>query len=348
MRLLIASVTNARPEILGPHLDTVRWQAIPPGWTVDTLYLVDPEAPAASRELLTEKEISWRPAGAKPEDASYEVREETHIWSLPTFYWLAEQKQHILDHARDLGYDALLLVDSDLLLDFRAIASLIHADKPIVSGVFWTRWQPDAPELPQVWLQHPYGFSGLGKIDHQFLSELRSNQLVEVVGLGAFTLIHSSAFPFIDFLPLIEGLPSEGMWQGEDRHFCVRANRAHVPLWADAWPRIFHVYRPSDIFSIKQEMEKLAPRDPVPPTRTTYISAVLEPLEEPELPGFHYHLRGQLATLPILPEISSALSTMLPGEEQIISVTFPYYWQIPEYRNQRKALRIRLLDTREA
>jgi hypothetical protein len=286
-------------------------------------------------------------ADEKPVDAHHSIEEQTHGWSIPTFYWLAQQKQWLLRYAEENAYDALLLVDSDLLLDSRAIASLIHAEKPVVSGVFWTKWQPDAPMLPQVWLQHPYGFEAAGQTAEEFLGKLRRRELVPVQGLGAFTLIRAGVFSQLSF-DLVPDLPQEGMWQGEDRHFCVRANRNHVELWADAWPHIFHAYRPSDIDLIPHALEALAPRIVEPPhSPASWVSLTLEPMEEPALTGFSLPLRGRLGLLRLLPELEEAVAEMTPDTERILPVTFPLDWPVEGYRGQTRIVRIRLHDTRE-
>src|SRR5690606_38605817 len=103
------------------------------------------------------------------EDAQYTVAEHTHEWNIPAFHRLAREKQRLLDRARDGGYDAIWLVDSDLLCAADTLRSLVASGKEIVSAVFWTQWTPGDPALPQVWQTHPYGFDGAGWSGDRFL-----------------------------------------------------------------------------------------------------------------------------------------------------------------------------------
>jgi GT2 family glycosyltransferase len=338
MRILLASVTNKEPEILGPHLESVLNQVVSDEIEVDAVYIRDGAVVLSSYS----DDITWWEANAKPASAEYSVNEDTHHWTKPTFYWLAQEKQRLIDHALKERYDAIWFVDSDLVCSPDTLASLIASDKPIVSAVFWTKWTKDAPPLPQVWMTHPYEFQGRGVEAHEFIKSLRDRQLIEVGGLGACTLIRSSVLNQVGFWPLIEGLPEEGMWQGEDRHFCVRATRSHIPLYADAWPDIFHVYRDSDVANIPAFNDLSRS-----PRVGDLVSFVIEPIEEPQLAGFKAHARGRLGAINILPVIERALMDMVPGDERFVKIRFPMWWKLPEYRGQVKSVYLRLLGVKD-
>jgi hypothetical protein len=285
-------------------------------------------------------------AKTRPAGAEYVVASDTHHWQEATFYWLAEQKQRILDLAREEEYDAVWLVDTDLLVEPGTLQSLIDAEKPIVSAVFWTAWQQGHAPLPQVWLQHPYGFAGWRIQEHEFFRRLSQRQLLRVLGLGACTLIRTETLEHVCYWPYLDGLPRFGMWQGEDRTFCVRANRAHIPLFADAWPDIFHVYRPEDREFIPNALDFLAEENPVAAEIGSLISAIIEPLEEPGLMNLKLHLRGRLGGLNILPEIEQDLLDLPVGEECITKLHFPSWYELEQYRGQTKLVRLRLLDVK--
>ena len=346
MKLLISSITRHPREILEAHLKTILWQDLPDNIEVEYFYLVDPDAPPETEEVLEEYGIPYDIAGPKPEGALYAVNETTHQWQIPTFHWLAREKQNLFEVARQQA-DKLILVDSDLMLEATAVKSLLSCMKPVVSGVFWTNWMPDTQPLPQTWLQHPYGMSGKGLEQHEYLQQLEEGQLLNVDGLGAFTLFDTSIMDKVGYWPLVSGLPQEGMWQGEDRHFCVKCNRMHIKLWADGWPLIFHVYRPSDVQHIPQALARLQPREPAKPKLGDHISAIIEPLEEPNLPPtFRKHLRGRLGTIKLLPELEQAFTELKPGDQKVMPVYFPHYWPVPEYRGQPRVMRVQLIDTR--
>lgn len=378
MRVLIASCVRQVPEVLAAALQSWKWQVTD---AEIGFAFVDDNTDQASSDLLANAGHVL-PREPKPDTATYAVTDQTHHWSLPTFYWLAQQKQRLIEYAKAERYDAVWFVDSDLICSPDTLSSLIGTRKDVVSGVFWTRWQPDQPPLPQVWLSHPYELQGQGMEAHEFLGKLANRHLVKVVGLGACTLIRAGVFDKVGYWPLIEGLPSEGMWQGEDRHFCVRAARNRVELWADAWPDIWHCYRPADrsqIGNMLEAVRKSAIEGPVmvvngtvnpadlvdtyPGKVITYTtgggvteifsdgrprvgdlaSFTLEPLEEPRVAGHTEHVRGRLGAVRMLPQLEKELTSMRAGDERIIRLRFPIWSEVPEYRGKERLVRVRLL-----
>jgi len=351
MHILLAAVTKASPEILERHLDSISHLSLPKGCSLDLAYIMDPGLHEEARRLLDGVSGLLVAEGSpKPEDAEYEITEDTHHWSKPTFYWLAEQKEKLLRKAEDENYDAIFFVDSDLVLDEGTLSSLITSSKDVVSAVFWTKWTLKAPPLPQVWMTHPYEFQGKGVEAHEFLKSLTQRELIRVGGLGACTLIRSSVFEKLSWLP-VEGLPDSGMWQGEDRHFCVRAARAHVELWADAWSDILHLYREENLL----KDEHLLTRGTPPVYFGDLISLVLETTEEQVFAGRQRHLRGRLGGLKLLPALEDAILQMKPGEDRLVRVRFPMWWHMPTafmgaklepYAGETKSVLVRLLDAK--
>jgi hypothetical protein len=342
VRILVASVTNKPVEILQPHLASVLAQELPSRVKMDLAYIVDGVTPEAEA-LLVEAGARVAEALPKPSDATYNVTEETHEWSEPSFGWLAREKQRLLDLAVEDRYDGIFFVDSDLVLGPETLASLVLSHKDVTSAVFWTRWTREAPPLPQVWQRHPYEFDGRGLRADEFLRRLDERSLMRVGGLGACTLIRSGVFSRVRWFPLVDGLPRGGMWQGEDRHFCVHAAREHVELWADAWPDIHHLYRPTDIDRIS-EWKAILPARPTKPARGDVVSLVLETVEEPGLKDHREHIRGVLGSLPVLGEIEDAVFSLERGEDRIVRVEFPAWWSVSEYRGKTKHVLLRLLD----
>jgi hypothetical protein len=134
------------------------------------------------------------------------------------------------------------------------------------------------------------------------------------------------------------------MWQGEDRHFCVRAERLHLGMYADAWPRVWHCYRPSDraaLEGVLTELEQVPqgvalPRD--------WVSFTVEPCEEPQLALHVEHARGKLGELRVVEEVRAALGEMRIGDSRFVRASFPASWPLEAYRGQTRTLRVRLLD----
>lgn len=355
LRILIASVSNREPEVFLPHLASVGDLDVPPDVEVEYAYISDGLHPRCLQALEI---LGARVADASPKSGAevYGVTEKTHAWNEASFDWLAAEKQRLLDLAVEEGFDAIMLVDSDLIIGPETLSSLLTCRKEVVSAVFWTRWSPELPEMPQVWLTHPYGLEGRSGLrlmkGMEFVRRLRRRELLEVGGLGACTLIRTSALKKgVRFFPRLEGLPLDGMWQGEDRTFSILANQLHVPLWADAWPDILHLYRPSDVKTLRDGGWK-------PPTRVAQasfgdeVSFVLEPLEDAEIVQLNLsrHVRGRIGRLPILLEIEAALLTTPVGEEKIVKVKFPEDWEAgpftPKLAGKTRAVMLRVLDAK--
>lgn len=343
MKILAGAVVRQQPVVLRAYLETLRAQV--GDFKLDFAFVDDCDDPDSKMMLMLAGKVFQ--AGPKEHGSEYAVDETTHRWTLPLFAWLAKEKQRLIDYARDNNYDAIFIVDSDLILAPDTLASLVATQKDVVSAVFHTKWTPDSPPLPQVWLAHPYEFQGMGREAHEFLGDIAERKLVRVAGLGACTLIRSGVFDRIAYWPLLEGLPTGGMWQGEDRHFCVRAQRNHVELWADAWPDVFHCYRPSDIPNLSSVREKLSASKIGHPGTGDLVSFTIQPLEEPNMAGYVEHVRGRLGCIRVLPEIENALLNMSAGQDRIIKVRFPMYYPMQEYRGNTKLFRIKLLGIRD-
>lgn len=169
--------------------------------------------------------------------------DDSHHWGVTAILRVASMRQAFLDHAAEYDYDAAVMVDTDLLLAPDTIERMLavpmptNGPDPIVFGVFWTDgWDDDGP-MPQCWEMHPYASRP------QFVQALRDRDTMQCFGGGACTLIRRSAFKAARYWPLIGGVPPK--W-GEDRHFCIRATAAGIPLVAHGDVRIHHAYRGRD------------------------------------------------------------------------------------------------------
>ncbi|CEJ06096.1 Glycosyl transferase, group 2 protein [Acididesulfobacillus acetoxydans] len=200
-----------------------------------------------------------------PEDDRYLCDEETHHWRRDLIRKVAHYKDFLIDLAVREAYDHLFLVDSDLYLHPQTLRHLVSLGKNIVSEVFWTRWQPDMPPLPQVWVSDEYTLykstPGEGVLSQEeitrrtgrFISLLSRPGTYKVGGLGACTLISREA--------LSRGVSFRQIYNlsflGEDRHFCVRAAALGLELYADTHFPPFHFYRESDGPDLLQYKERL-------------------------------------------------------------------------------------------
>ncbi|MCR8643035.1 glycosyltransferase family 2 protein [Paenibacillus sp. N1-5-1-14] len=178
----------------------------------------------------------------------------THYWNEQLVWKVAHFKDLMIEHATLIHADHLLLVDSDLLFHPDMVSHLFHANKDIVSEIFWTRWEPEAVLQPQVWLWNEYQLWDQVRGEHvsseeishrydRFVSQLREPGVYEVGGLGACTLISKHAMQAgVNYKPI----PNLLFW-GEDRHFCIRAAALGLTLHVDTHCPAYHIYRDSDL-----------------------------------------------------------------------------------------------------
>ena len=234
--------------------------------TVKTDYLfVDDNVEEAASNILQEFVLQHKGtviqadehgSGSPDNKGVYSKDEGGHYWQDEQIWRVAGLKNRILQYARENHYDAVFLIDSDLVLHPRTLEQLVSSGKDIVSNIFWTRWQPDAREMPQVWLQDEYALyrrggktldgteaEDEGTQTTAFLSQLRIPGCYEVGGLGACTLIRKNVLAAgVSY----DQIPNVSFW-GEDRHFCIRAQALGFRLFVDTHFPAYHIYRLSEL-----------------------------------------------------------------------------------------------------
>lgn len=263
-KILIGSPVNQKPAVLTEFLRSLSELDVS-GMAVDFAF-VDDNQTSASSALLAEfrregsQVFVWE-GGADLTEAvgeAYVCDDETHRWNENLVWKVASHKDRMIRFALDNDYDYLFLVDSDIVLHPDTLRHLISCGKPIVSEVFWTKWQPDSDPLPQVWLRDQYTLfehargERVSREEAQpriraFLECLKTPGLYEVGGLGACTLMTREALARgVSF----REIPNVSFW-GEDRHFCVRAAALGLKLYVDTCYPAFHIYRESDLAHVK-------------------------------------------------------------------------------------------------
>lgn len=194
---------------------------------------------------------------------TYVRTEDTHYWKESLIWKIAQYKNRIIEYAKENCYDYLFLIDSDIMLHPKTLSSLINSNKDIICEVFWTRWQKNADELPQVWMCDEYSF--ITKERNEILTEEESNKrytdfieklkkpgIYEVGGLGACTLISKKALnKGVNFNKIY----NLSFW-GEDRHFCIRAAALGFKLYVDTTYPAYHIYRREDLKGVEQFRNK--------------------------------------------------------------------------------------------
>jgi hypothetical protein len=368
-RILVASVVRKPPEVVTALLQTLSWQKTRKPVEVSYAFLTDfaPADPfrAATIALLTDFAAkvervtllhSQNPGG------DYGEGQGSRQWTPNAWHRVGALKNRLIQLCLDGRYDAIWLVDADVLCDAWTLQSLIDCDAPVVAGVYWTHWrqpQPGDTQVvhagPQVWLRHPYILSGHGHTEASFRSALITRQLVRVWGLGACTLFHRAALEKgVNFTPVPEGLPPGPMADGEDRHLCERARRLHIPLYADAWSDIYHAYHPSEYGKIPDTLKRLERGEPVRPGLGDAVSIRLDCLEPIPVVGNPtmfslvppQFIRGRLGIMNLLPELEEAIAATPVGERKIITLHYPVHYEYDTLRGQSRLVAMTLLDAK--
>jgi hypothetical protein len=379
--IVVGSSLRKPANILEAHLASLRWQVLPRNTSFVYCFVDDglePDARALVEAFVQER--GGTILGTAQTTPDFSDQGVSHTWTDSAMQRVGRHKDAILDWARSVRAEAVWFCDADLICDPMTFTDLWSIPEQIVCAVYWTRWakapaeHPPVHAGPQVWQRHPYTLSGNGMEEWELRRRLINREIVHVYGQGACTLIRREALAKgVSFAPMPENT-GPGLMQGEDRHFCLRAEQLHIKMVASGWPDIFHIYhRPDDEALIPQMLERLG-RDelghehidtglggsdfrPSRPRLGDLVSLDLHPLElivwpPPENPsGSRWlqhappHLvRGKLGRLALVPELEDAVLQMTRGEVRVVPVHFPLDYPFEQYRGQRRLIRVTLID----
>ncbi|MGE1115665.1 glycosyltransferase family 2 protein [Priestia megaterium] len=277
-KILVASPIHQKSGILKmflQSLENLKQEDI----TLDFYFIDDNENLESSHLLMQFQERIQSVVVEKSNHQDVYYRDgKTHYWNEHLVWKVASFKDSIIQYAKEKNYDYLFLVDSDLLLFPETISHLVQQKKEIISEVFWTKWQPESMEQPQVWLYDEYTQyhkqSGEHLSDEQarvryqeFLAKLREPGVYEVGGLGACTLISKHALQQgVNF----SKIPNLTFW-GEDRHFCIRAAAMGLSLYVDTHYPAYHIYRDTDMKGGQEFLKKTKGKQKTAPSRSRYV-----------------------------------------------------------------------------
>ena len=152
---------------------------------------------------------------------------QDHLWTGELVGNMATYRNMTIRKTLDGGYDYLLSVDTDLVLEEHTLQQLLEDDKDCVAGMFWTNgWS-------NCWMYD--------QVCENNLPEWQTPGVYRVGGTGALFLIKRKVLEAgVDYTP-IPNLRKAVF--GEDRHFCIRAVCNGFELWADNRCQPVHLYR---------------------------------------------------------------------------------------------------------
>jgi hypothetical protein len=220
MKVLIAAPLRQKPEIFQEYQKGLDSLIIPEGVSVDRFFVVNdcPEVIPLIRDA------DWI------ENNSENVTMyKNHVWDNVLVSKMSVMRNQTIQRALEGGYDYLLSVDTDLVLEPHTLEVLLGTGKDICAGLFWTNGWPNAWKYDQADGYDP---------------EWVKPGTYKVGGTGALILISRKVLEAgVDYTP-IPNLRKAIF--GEDRHFCIRAVCNGFEIWADSHCLPVHLYKAPD------------------------------------------------------------------------------------------------------
>ena len=217
IRVLIAAPLRQDPKIFEEYQKGLDSLIIPDGVSVDRFFVVNdcwevvPYIRDAEHVEVNHDEI---------------LMYRDHFWTKELVSDMSVYRNMTIRKALEGGYDYLLSVDTDLVLEPHTLEYLLKADKDCVAGLFWTNGWSNA------WLYD--------QADRNNEPEWVTPGLYQVGGTGALFLIKRKVLEAgVDYSP-IPNLRKAVF--GEDRHFCIRAVCNGFEIWIDTHCLPVHLY----------------------------------------------------------------------------------------------------------
>ena len=219
-KVLIAAPLRQQPKIFREYQKGLDNLIIPDGVNVDRFFVVNdcdeiiPEIRDAEYVVNNSKDVTMY---------------QNHIWTDDLVNKMAYMRNLTIRKALEDGYDYLLSVDTDLVLEPHTLEVLMNTGKDIVAGLFWTNGWSNAWKYDQARGYDPHWAQpGLYKVGMSGALILISRKVLEAgVDYTPIPVIRKALF-------------------GEDRHFCIRAGCAGFQIWGDSHCLPVHLYKEQD------------------------------------------------------------------------------------------------------
>ena len=217
-KVLIAAPLRQDPKIFREYQNGLDNLIIPDGVQADRFFVVNdcpevvPEIRNAEYDVVNNENV---------------MVYQNHLWTGELVSAMSVYRNMTIRKALEGGYDYLLSVDTDLVLEEHTLQQLLEDDKDCVAGLFWTNGWTNA------WMYD--------QVSENNLPEWQKPGLYRVGGTGALFLIKRKVLEAgVDYTP-IPNLRKAVF--GEDRHFCIRAVCNGFEIWADNRCQPVHLYR---------------------------------------------------------------------------------------------------------
>lgn len=261
-KIMIASPINKPPQILEKFFQSLNFLKSE-NYNIEYLFVDDNDCEESSKiiyDFMSKKNGDIVKSKEHDKNSLWEKSE--HFWTSKKIQKVAYYKNEIIKKFLETKNEYLFFIDSDLVLHPNTLENLLKDDKDIVANIFWTKWQEQGNEYPQVWLKDFYTLYDDHMLrpltqeqrineEKNFLEKLKTPGVYKVGGLGACTLIKRNVFEkgvhFGDIYNL-------SFW-GEDRSFCVRAVALGFELYVDTINPAFHMFREHEISKAQNLLE---------------------------------------------------------------------------------------------
>ena len=220
IKVLIAAPLRQDPKIFREYQKGLDNLIIPDGVQADRFFVVN-DCPEVVPEI---RDAEWIEVNSENVTIYHD-----HIWTNDLVDQMAYYRNLTIRKALDGGYDYLLSVDTDLVLEPHTLQQLLEDQKDIVAGLFWTNGWSNAWMYDQAAGYDPeWSKPGLYKVGMSGALILISRKVLEAgVDYTPIPVIRKALF-------------------GEDRHFCIRAVCAGFQIWGDSHCQPVHLYREPD------------------------------------------------------------------------------------------------------
>ena len=219
-KVLIAAPLRQDPKIFKEYQKGLDSLIIPDGVKVDRFFVVN-DCPEVIPEI---QNADWTEVNS--EDVTVY---QNHLWDDELVSNMSVYRNMTIRYALEGGYDYLLSVDTDLVLEEHTLQQLLSDKKDIVAGLFWTNGWSNAWLYDQAQGYNPEWVKpGLYKVGMSGALILISRKVLEAgVDYTPIPVIRKALF-------------------GEDRHFCIRAVCAGFEIWGDSHCLPVHLYKEPD------------------------------------------------------------------------------------------------------